>query len=46
MLTKVAAGELTLGLSADGVEPPVAAGAVETVDTPARVFNRGNLKGY
>ena len=46
MLTKVAAGELTLGLSADGIEPPVAAGAVETVQAPDRVFNRGNLKGY
>ena len=46
MLTKVAAGELTLGLSADNQEPPVAAGAVETVQAPDRVFNRGNLKGY
>jgi len=46
MLTKVAAGELTLGLSADGAEPPVAAGAMETVQAPPRVFNRGNLKGY
>lgn len=46
MLTKVAAGELTLGLSADNQEPTVAAGAVETVQAPDRVFNRGNLKGY
>jgi len=46
MLSKVAAGELTLGLSADNQEPPPAAGSVETVDAPARVFNRRNLKGY
>ena len=46
MLSKVAAGELTLGLSAEGVEPSVAEGAVETVQAPDRVFNRGNLKGY
>lgn len=46
MLSKVAAGELTLGLSADGLEPPVAEAAVETVQAPERVFNRGNLKGY
>ncbi len=46
MLTKVAAGELTLGLSADNQEPPTATGSVETVRAPGRVFNRGNLKGY
>jgi phage gp36-like protein len=46
MLTKVAAGELTLGLSADNQEPPLAAGAVETVQAPNRFFNRGRLKGY
>jgi len=45
MLGKVAAGELTLGLATDGKEPPVA-GAVESVQGPERVFNRGNLKGY
>ena len=45
MLSKVAAGELTLGLAADGKEPPVAA-SVETVEGPERVFNRGKLKGY
>ena len=45
MLGKVASGELTLGLAADGQEPPIA-GAVETVNGPNRVFNRGNLKGY
>ena len=46
MLSKVAAGELTLGLSADDLEPPAASDTVETVCAPDRVFNRGNLKGY
>jgi phage gp36-like protein len=46
MLTKVAAGELTLGLSADGNEPPVATGTVEAVQGPDRVFDRGKLRGY
>lgn len=45
MLAKVAAGELTLGLAADGQEPPIA-GAVETVQGPDRVFNRDKLKGF
>jgi phage gp36-like protein len=45
MLRQVAAGELTLGLSADGKEPPLA-GAVETTRGPNRVFNRRRLKGY
>ena len=46
MLTKVAAGELTLGLSTDGQEPPVATGTVEAVQGPDRVFDRGKLRGY
>ena len=46
MLEKVAAGELTLGLSADGQEPPTAKEAIETVDGPNRVFNRRSLKGF
>jgi phage gp36-like protein len=45
MLAKVAAGELTLGLAADGDEPQLA-GAVEAVQGPDRVFNRRKLKGY
>ncbi|MGH7779743.1 MAG: gp436 family protein [Candidatus Binataceae bacterium] len=45
MLTKVAAGELTLGLAADNAEPPVA-GAAEEVSGPRRVFSRDRLKGY
>ncbi len=45
MLTKVSAGELTLGLAADNAEPPVA-GAAEEVIGSRRVFSRGRLKGY
>ncbi|MGC1192665.1 MAG: DUF1320 domain-containing protein [Candidatus Binatus sp.] len=45
MLAKVAAGDLTLGLSADNQEPPLA-GSVETVQGPGRVFDRDKLKGY
>lgn len=45
MLTKVSAGELTLGLAADNAEPPVA-GAAEEVTGPRRVFSRGRLRGY
>jgi phage gp36-like protein len=45
MLTKVAAGELTLGLSADNQEPPIA-GTEETLLGANRVFSRKKLKGY
>lgn len=45
MLAKVASGELTLGIGVGGSEPALA-GAVEAVDGPDRVFNRGSLKGY
>jgi phage gp36-like protein len=45
MLSKVAASELTLGLSADNQEPPIA-GAVESVEGPRRVFSRRKLRGY
>jgi phage gp36-like protein len=45
MLTRVAAGELTLGLAADNQEPPAAAGA-EATQGPARVFSRDTLKGF
>jgi phage gp36-like protein len=45
MLAKVAAGELTLGLSADNQEPPLA-DAVESVEGPRRVFGRRKLRGY
>jgi phage gp36-like protein len=45
ILRQVAAGELTLGLAADGTEPPLA-GSLETVQGPDRVFDRDKLKGY
>jgi phage gp36-like protein len=45
MLTKVAAGELTLGLAADNQEPPAAPNA-EGTQGPARVFSRDTLKGF
>lgn len=45
MLSKVSAGELTLGLAADNAEPPVA-GAAEEVIGSRRVFSRGRLNGY
>jgi phage gp36-like protein len=45
MMIKVAAGELTLGLSADGQEPPVAQ-LEGSVQGPDRVFNRKTLRGY
>jgi phage gp36-like protein len=54
-LTRVAAGELTLGLTADGLEPPdptnpavtvVQAGGDPTGTLPPRVFSRGSLKGF
>ena len=45
MLEKVAAGELTLGLSSDNLEPPLAEG-VESVEGPHRVFTRRKLRGY
>lgn len=55
MLTKVARGELTLGLANDGIEPAdPAAPAVATTNAggdasgvlPQRVFSRGTLKGF
>ena len=45
MLAKVAAGELTLGLSSDNQEPPTAE-MEENVQGPDRVFNRKKLRGY
>jgi phage gp36-like protein len=45
MLTKVADGDLTLGLSADNQEPPIAE-TEEKVLGPDRVFSRKKLKGY
>ena len=45
MLTKVASGELTLGIALDGHETAIAQGA-EIVEGPARVFNRNTMKGF
>ncbi len=45
MLTRVAAGELTLGLAPDNAEPPVAGAAEDTVG-PRRIFSRKRLRGY
>jgi phage gp36-like protein len=53
LLVRVARGEVTLGLAADNVEAAQAAGAVVTQaggdssgQLPARIFNRGSLKGF
>lgn len=53
LLLRVARGEVTLGLSADNIEPPPAedavltqAGGDATGQLPSRVFNRGSLVGY
>ncbi|HUA36678.1 MAG TPA: phage protein Gp36 family protein [Candidatus Binataceae bacterium] len=45
VLSKVASGELTLGLAVDGREAPIAVDA-ETVEGPGRVFTRDRLKGF
>jgi phage gp36-like protein len=45
MLSKVASGDLTLGLSADNQEPPTAE-IEENVEGPRRIFSRKKLKGY
>jgi phage gp36-like protein len=53
LLVRVARGEVTLGLAADNLEPPLAQGAVVTQAggdpggvLPARIFDRGSLKGF
>jgi phage gp36-like protein len=52
-LLRVARGEVTLGLATDNAEPQQAEGAVVTRSggdssgaLPARLFNRGSLKGW
>ncbi len=45
MLSKVAAGALTLGVGADGNETAISPVA-EVVEGPARVFSRDTLKGF
>lgn len=50
LLTRVADGTITLGLSTDNEEPGEAAGAVVTDAgggaLPQRIFSRGTLKGF
>jgi phage gp36-like protein len=45
MLTKVASGEMTLGIGADGHETAIAQGA-EQVIGPVRIFTRKSMKGF
>ena len=45
MLTKVAAGQLSLGVASDGNETMIAAGAEEVVG-PTRLFGRKRLRGF
>lgn len=45
MLTKVAAGELTLGIASDGRQTQISETA-EQAEGPARVFSRGSMKGF
>lgn len=53
LLVRVARGQVTLGLAADGTEPAPAPGSVVTNaggdangELPQRIFDRGSLKGY
>jgi phage gp36-like protein len=45
VLQKVAKGELTLGLSADSLEPTIAQN-VEVLEGPVKKFTRHRLKGF
>ena len=45
MLAKVAGGEMTLGVGADGHETQIASG-VEEVAGPRRVFGRKRMRGF
>jgi phage gp36-like protein len=51
LLLRVARGEVTLGLTADNLEPPQSPGSVVNeiaggLSTTPRFFNRGSLKGF
>ena len=53
LLVRVARGQVTLGLAADGTEPAPTPGSVVTNaggdangELPQRIFDRGSLKGY
>jgi len=45
MLSKVASGEMTLGIGADGNETAIAQGAEEVIG-PVRIFNRKSMRGF
>ena len=45
MLQRAAAGELTLGVGADGLETATAAGAGQ-LEGSTRIFSRGTMKGF
>jgi len=45
MLSKVASGEMTLGIGADGNETAIAQGAEEVLG-PVRIFNRKSMRGF
>ncbi len=45
MLGKVASGQMTLGIGADGNETSIAQGA-EQAAGPARIFSRKSMKGF
>jgi len=45
VLEQVAQGKVTLGLSSDGIEPPIAQ-AVEMTEGPRKMFTRRRLRGY
>ncbi len=45
MLTRVATGEMTLGIGADGHETSIALGA-EQAEEPLRIFSRKRMRGF
>lgn len=53
LMTRVAKGELTLGLAADDIAPEQAQGSIvveaggdQTGELPSRIFSRGTLRGF
>jgi hypothetical protein len=45
MLTKVANGEMTLGIGADNVETSITPGAEQAAE-PKRIFSRKRMRGF
>ena len=45
MLTKVANGEITLGIGSDGNQTAIAPGAEKAIE-PARIFSRKRMRGF